>query len=70
MSIFAKRHYEVIATVMQQCYSEEDPDNTIWWWKLAQTLANAFKDDNERFDVDRWIAACQPGANVRVRARK
>ena len=66
---FAKRHYEAIALAMQEVGRSIEyayaPEYVV---KLAiNELADVFASDNGQFKRERFIAACQPGANVRAR---
>ncbi len=69
--MFAKRHYEAIATVMQNAHPgaglPEDNRARIQWEMTCLELANTFRQDNPNFDMTRFIRACKPGANVRAR---
>jgi hypothetical protein len=68
--MFAKRHFEAIATVMQ----DADPlhvkrtNARVQHEQTIRALADLFASDNGSFQRDRFIAACRPGANVRARA--
>jgi hypothetical protein len=70
--MFSKRHYETIARVMQ----DTKPDGTFvtnqirldQWAHVRDKLACAFACDNGQFKQGRFIAACEPGANVRARS--
>jgi hypothetical protein len=67
---FAKRHYEAIATAMQEVGRNIEyayaPEYVV---KLAiNELADLFASDNGMFKRDRFIRACEPGANVRARS--
>lgn len=61
--IFAKRHYEAIATVLQSQYRTREAHESI-----VAAFARMFLEDNDRFLPTRFIAACKPGANVRARS--
>ena len=66
--MFSKRHYEAIALVMQE--AREDYPNVHapeHWLKIVRRLGDLFARDNAAFNHDRFIAACEPGANVRAR---
>jgi hypothetical protein len=80
MSKFAKPHYEVIAEAMQEAHPGsqvlfDNVDNECFRtaaaaWQIACTeLANKFARDNGQFNRERFIAACQPEANVRARTQ-
>jgi hypothetical protein len=71
---FYKRQYEAIAQVIQGLVlshnelSEDELDELI---SIRHSIAGEFADmlgrDDPRFDRDRFIHACVPGANVRAR---
>jgi hypothetical protein len=69
MSMFNKRHYEAIATIMQSTFSYDSDDGggAETWRDIRQELATMFARDNRSFQYDRFERACQPGANVRAR---
>ena len=70
-----KKDYEKIAQAMQDAY----PPNTSWvgqndrgiainqWMIGCEAMADHLATDNSRFDRDRFIRACEQGANVRAR---
>jgi hypothetical protein len=67
---FAKRHYEAIALAMQEVGRSIEyayaPEYVV---KLAiNELADMFARDNGQFKRDRFMHACEPGANVRARS--
>jgi hypothetical protein len=71
---FAKRHHEVIAQVIQGLalsnneLSRDELDELIEVRRsIAGDFANMLGKDNPRFDRQRFIRACVPGANVRAR---
>jgi hypothetical protein len=73
---FAKRHYEAIATVIQNLVLSDDElsgDELCELQRRRQCIAYEFADmfsrDNGQFKRDRFMYACQPGANVRARTR-
>jgi hypothetical protein len=71
---FNRRHYEALAQVIQGLalshneLSNEELDELV---SVRQGIAGDFADmlgrDNPRFDRERFIRACVPGANVRAR---
>ena len=66
---FAKRHYEAIATAIQEARRLTDyngHDNIGVQFAIAE-LSRMFARDNGRFSQDRFECACVPGANVRAR---
>jgi hypothetical protein len=65
---FAKRHYEAIALAMQEAKRTAQNDRELKGVIYAVLeLADVFASDNGEFKRERFIAACQPGANVRAR---
>ena len=74
LPIFAKRHYERVASAMQEAmrYAQGyDSDLCPGGVQCAiDELADLFAKDNGAFDRDRFIRACVPGANVRARTAK
>lgn len=71
MAKFAKRHYEAIATAMQEACPDPswDANKRAQWDVCVSRLADTFARDNGRFNRNRFIAACEPGANVKARTR-
>ncbi len=69
-SKFSKRHYETIATVMQDAMPEAhwDPNKRTQWEVTISRMVDAFKADNATFKPERFKAACERGANVRARS--
>ena len=65
LSRFAKRHYEAIAEAMQEARSCDAIDQHDC---VLNVLADMFAADNSQFKRERFINACQPGANVRARS--
>jgi hypothetical protein len=64
---FAKRHYEAIALAMQHAHVLDDPAKRNQWESVRNELADMFTRDNSQFQRNRFISACEPGANVRAR---
>ena len=71
---FAKRHYEAIALAMQHACplaprdsSNADPIRRNQWEGVRNELTDMFAKDNREFKRDRFMRACEPGANVRAR---
>jgi hypothetical protein len=71
---FAKRHYEAIATVIQNLVLSDDELSGDELCELqrrreciAYEFADMFASDNGQFQRDLFICACVPGANVRAR---
>ena len=67
MSHFAKRHYEKIALVMQEAQMHVRINAVEQNKCVVNLLADLFSSDNGMFKRDRFIQACQLGANVRAR---
>jgi hypothetical protein len=71
MAHFAKRHYEAIATTMQNAHPglglSDDNRAVTQWSETVKDLAEMFERDNSAFDIIRFVHACRPGANVRAR---
>ena len=72
---FAKRHYEAIATVIQRLVLSEDEHDEFGLLEIearrqaiAREFADLFAGDNGMFKRDRFMRACEPGANVRARS--
>jgi len=65
---FAKRHYEAIALAMQHAHVIGDPAKRNQWESVRNELADTFARDNGMFKRDRFMHACEPGANVRARS--
>ena len=74
MSIFAKRHYEAIATVMQNAHpggvvgDGMTGEMRVQWDETCRDMAEMFARDNPAFCIIRFMKACKPGANVRARS--
>ena len=72
MAMFAKRHYEAIATALQDAHHRNGctlaGGNESEWSICVESLADTLARDNGQFKRERFIAACQPGANVRKRS--
>jgi hypothetical protein len=64
---FAKRHYEAIALAIQEARSHIRCDGTEQMDCVVNILADLFAGDNGMFKRDRFVHACEPGANVRAR---
>jgi hypothetical protein len=68
---FAKRHYEAIATAMQEAIERSTSSEMVSGvYKAAAQMADLFAGDNGEFKRDRFIRACEPGANVRARNKE
>jgi hypothetical protein len=64
---FAKRHYEAIAQAMQEARRHANGSNDPIA-VVVDELADAFASDNGMFKRERFVRACEPGANVRARS--
>jgi len=65
---FAKRHYEAIALAMQEAMRVAIMPGDVHCVRMViDELADTFAADNGMFKRDRFIRACEPGANVRAR---
>jgi len=71
---FAKRHYEAIALVIQHLVLSDDEHSDEELVELearrqaiAREFADLFAGDSGQFQRERFIRACEPGANVRQR---
>lgn len=51
--MFQRRHYEKFAREIREAIMEDEDKATI-----ANFLVNVFKDDNERFNRERFLDAC------------
>jgi hypothetical protein len=56
---FVREHYEAIATVMRSAHKHN-------WQAICEKLADILKADNRGFRRERFLKACQPGANGRA----
>lgn len=65
--MFNKRHYEAIAETIQEARRSTICENPID--DVVRELARLFAGDNHLFNRERFIAACEPGANVKLRTR-
>jgi hypothetical protein len=70
MSIFKRRHYNEIARSMQASALDAlwSEDAHIARENIINALIRMFRNDNNRFDAERFRWACQPGANVSARS--
>jgi predicted thioredoxin/glutaredoxin len=66
--MFQQRHFEAIATMMQDLQPVDEPDAFLQWLQTRAALGRLFMRENPRFDVGRFERACEPGANVRKRS--
>lgn len=71
--MFNKRHFEVIAEAMQEARRQGDnghsnaEDVTRGVVLTARVLADAFSRTSPGFKRERFLRACEPGANVKAR---
>jgi hypothetical protein len=70
--MFQQRHFEAIAAMLQRTHEiaeacDECGTPLGQQRVIEQALADLFRDGNSRFDRNRFLRACVPGANVRVR---
>ena len=71
-----KKDYERLATALQEAYRDAarigncSGEATHGVDCALATLSRALQQDNIRFDRDRFLLACQPGANVRARPNR
>lgn len=61
-----KKDFELIATVVQTIGAEQDILGPRPADRIAILFAFELARTNPRFDRERFLRACQPGANVRV----
>ena len=64
---FYKRHYEAIAPAMQDARFHLRSSSLDQWQCTIKCLADMLAADNGRFQRDRFMHACEPGANVKAR---
>lgn len=67
MADFARRHYEVVARIIQAQHTTEHPEWDPPIDGIRDDFIALFERDNPRFDRARFERACEPGANVRKR---
>ena len=68
MAMFNKRHYEALATVIQDAERWAiNNDQREGVARVKGGLAVLFGLDNSSFDESRFLHACKPGSNVRAR---
>jgi hypothetical protein len=67
---FAKRHYEAIALAMQDAIKHRatQSEHVEGMYRVVHELADTFARDNGQFKRERFVSACEPGANVRARS--
>ena len=68
--MFAKRHYEAIAEVMQGAKPAPNwsANKHAQWDVTVSCLVDMFARDNSSFKRDRFERACEPGADVKARS--
>ena len=60
MSMFQKRHYDVLAKVMAAVNPpQSEPDRWDMWLCVMHHLCQTLKEDNNRFDAERFEEAVQ-----------
>jgi hypothetical protein len=67
MTTFQARHFQAVAIAMQKTKPEDFVALT-QWEVTRDALADVFALGNGKFDRDRFVHACEPGANVRARS--
>jgi len=71
MAHFNKRHYEAIATVMQDTHPTvrgwSGPESRSQWDDICVHLSDMFAEDNSLFNSSRFLHACLPGSNVKAK---
>lgn len=83
MARFSKRHYEMVAQAMQESSPSRPHRNSTsnystalalynirreQWEMTRDQLSNVFRGDNAAFKSERFIRACEYGANVKARS--
>ncbi|KKM21706.1 hypothetical protein LCGC14_1632790 [marine sediment metagenome] len=56
MAIFERRHYQVIAKIIESVWNDRDPG--IESEAIAHKLADRFSQDNPNFSRERFLKAC------------
>ena len=71
MPKFNKRHYEAIALVIQEAirHRATSSEQVAGCYHVAKELEIMLRRDNRLFKSERFMAACEPGANVKLRTR-
>ena len=73
---FTSRHYEALAGLFQEtcpvgpgetATNAETYARLVQWDLLRLRSAQLFRADNNRFKFDRYLAACAPGADIKVK---
>lgn len=69
MPTFSKRHYELLATIMQDACPEKnwDPNKRAQGDVTVTRMREHLKRDNPAFKSERFAVACEPGNNVKAR---
>lgn len=57
MSMFERRHYQLIADVLKANRHDQWPEGPVWR-EICIQLADAFASDNPRFQRDKFLNAC------------
>ena len=66
--MFCRRHYQAIAQAMQDARMHLRSDAINQQECIINTLADMFASDNPEFKRDRFVRACESGANMRARS--
>ena len=65
----SKKDYEKAALICQDIALEDGAhdDKHLYAPRMVNAFVEFFRNDNPRFDSDRFRRACVPGANVKAR---
>jgi len=58
---YAKRHYEDVAKLLRE-YADCPPEQYPLLVGIRADFITMFRDDNTRFDADKFLSACKNGA--------
>ena len=59
-TLFSKRHFEMIAAAMEECYKwQATPDEKKMWERILDELCAVFEVTNARFNRVRFRDACR-----------
>ena len=58
--MMTKRDYETVAAVLKQIQEDAPIQKITVLREVAEEVADAFYDQNPRFDRDRFLKACEP----------
>ena len=61
-----RKHYTALARKLHDCRPQPSfgPESTLsydGWWEAVCAVADVCESDNDRFDRDRFIGACERG---------